>query len=66
MTASRADREPGPTVAMIHVPTSCRHCEHRHCMADCPPNALHRAETGKVWIEYLHRLRQLLPPVHTA
>jgi Fe-S-cluster-containing hydrogenase component 2 len=36
---------------MIHVPTSCRHCEHPHCMADCPPNALHRAETGEVWID---------------
>ena len=48
---SRLDREAGPTVAMIHVPTSCRHCEHPHCMADCPPNALHRAETGEVWIE---------------
>jgi Fe-S-cluster-containing hydrogenase component 2 len=48
---SRLDREAGPTVAMIHVPTSCRHCEHPHCMADCPPNALHRAETGEVWID---------------
>jgi hypothetical protein len=25
------------------VPTSCRHCEHPHCMKDCPPDAIHRA-----------------------
>ncbi|HEX6142884.1 MAG TPA: cyclic nucleotide-binding domain-containing protein [Geminicoccaceae bacterium] len=48
---SRLDREAGPTFAMIHVPTSCRHCEHPHCMTDCPPDALHRAASGEVWID---------------
>jgi Fe-S-cluster-containing hydrogenase component 2 len=47
---TRLDREAGPTFAMVHVPTSCRHCEHPHCMADCPPDAIHRAENGEVWI----------------
>ncbi len=47
---SRLDREAGPTYASIHVPTSCRHCEHPHCMADCPPDALTRAPNGEVYI----------------
>ena len=33
--SSMLDREAGPTVAGLHVPTSCRHCEHPHCMKDC-------------------------------
>jgi cGMP-dependent protein kinase 2 len=33
------------------VPTSCRHCEHPHCMADCPPDAIHRGQNGEVWID---------------
>lgn len=48
---SRLNREAGPTFAMLHVPTSCRHCEHPHCMADCPPDAIHRAGKGEVWID---------------
>ncbi len=48
---SRLDREAGPTFAYIHVPTSCRHCEHPHCMKDCPPDAIHRAPNGEVYIE---------------
>ena len=48
---SRLDREAGPTFANIHVPTSCRHCEHPHCMADCPPNAIHRTPGGEVYID---------------
>jgi len=48
---SRLDREAGTTFAHIHVPTSCRHCEHPHCMADCPPNAIHRGEDGEVYID---------------
>lgn len=48
---SRLDREAGPTFASIHVPTSCRHCEHPHCMADCPPDALARAPNGEVYIK---------------
>jgi thioredoxin reductase/CRP-like cAMP-binding protein/Fe-S-cluster-containing hydrogenase component 2 len=47
---SRLNREAGPTYAMIHVPTSCRHCEHPHCMEDCPPDAIHRAPNGEVFI----------------
>jgi len=43
---SRLDREAGKTYAHLHVPTSCRHCEHPHCMADCPPNAIHRGPDG--------------------
>lgn len=48
---SRLDRETGPTYAHIHVPTSCRHCEHPHCMKDCPPDAIHRAPNGEVFIQ---------------
>ena len=47
---SRLDREAGPTFASIHVPTSCRHCEHPHCMKDCPPDAIHRSANGEVFI----------------
>jgi Fe-S-cluster-containing hydrogenase component 2 len=47
---SRLDREAGPTYATVHVPTSCRHCEHPHCMKDCPPDAIHRAPDGEVFI----------------
>jgi len=48
---SRLNREAGPSYASIHVPTSCRHCEHPHCMADCPPDAIHRATNGEVFID---------------
>ncbi|MGP1351700.1 MAG: cyclic nucleotide-binding domain-containing protein [Parasphingopyxis sp.] len=48
---SRLDREAGRTYAHLHVPTSCRHCEHPHCMADCPPNAIHRGDDGEVFID---------------
>ncbi len=44
------DREAGPTMAGVHVPTSCRHCEHPHCMKDCPPDAIHRTAEGEVYI----------------
>ena len=47
---SRLDREAGATYAHIHVPTSCRHCEHPHCMKDCPPDAIHRSVNGEVYI----------------
>jgi Fe-S-cluster-containing hydrogenase component 2 len=47
---SRLRREAGPTFASVHVPTSCRHCEHPHCMKDCPPDAIHRAPNGEVYI----------------
>jgi thioredoxin reductase/CRP-like cAMP-binding protein/Fe-S-cluster-containing hydrogenase component 2 len=48
---SRLDREAGPTFGSLHIPTSCRHCEHPHCMTDCPPDAIHRAPGGEVWID---------------
>ncbi len=47
---SRLNREAGPTFANVHVPTSCRHCEHPHCMKDCPADAILRAPTGEVFI----------------
>jgi CRP-like cAMP-binding protein/thioredoxin reductase/Fe-S-cluster-containing hydrogenase component 2 len=47
---SRLNREAGPTFAHLHVPTSCRHCEHPHCMKDCPPDAIHRSPNGEVFI----------------
>jgi cGMP-dependent protein kinase 2 len=48
---SRLDREAGRTYEHLHVPTSCRHCEHPYCMADCPPNAIHRGPDGEVFID---------------
>ncbi len=48
---SRLDRESGKTYAHLHVPTSCRHCEHPHCMSDCPPNAIHRGADGEVTVD---------------
>jgi len=47
---SRLDLEAGPTFANIHVPTSCRHCEHPYCMTDCPPDAIRRSPNGEVFI----------------
>ncbi|MGA0838270.1 MAG: cyclic nucleotide-binding domain-containing protein [Pseudomonadales bacterium] len=47
---SRLDRAAGKTFANIHVPIACRHCEHPHCMKDCPPNAISRAADGQVYI----------------
>ncbi|MEL6997681.1 MAG: NAD(P)-binding domain-containing protein [Pseudomonadota bacterium] len=52
----RLNRAAGPTYsardaqAQVHIPISCRHCEHPHCMADCPPNALYRSPGGAVQI----------------
>jgi Fe-S-cluster-containing hydrogenase component 2/thioredoxin reductase/CRP-like cAMP-binding protein len=48
---SRLDRKSGASFAQIHVPVACRHCEQPHCMKDCPPNAIHRAATGEVFID---------------
>jgi CRP-like cAMP-binding protein/thioredoxin reductase len=48
---SRLNREAGPTFEMLHLPTSCRHCEDPHCMEECPPDAIHRAPNGEVWID---------------
>ncbi|HUP91472.1 MAG TPA: cyclic nucleotide-binding domain-containing protein [Solimonas sp.] len=49
---SRLDREAGATFDNMHVPTSCRHCEHPHCMKECPPDAIHRAANGEVFIDH--------------
>ncbi len=48
---SRLDREAGATFDNLHVPTSCRHCEHPHCMKDCPPDAIRRSPNGEVYIK---------------
>ncbi len=48
---SRLDRRAGNTQAHLHIPTACRHCEQPHCMKDCPPNAIHRSESGEVFID---------------
>jgi len=48
---SRLNREAGPTYEQIHVPASCRHCEHPHCMKECPPDAIHRSVNGEVFID---------------
>jgi thioredoxin reductase/Fe-S-cluster-containing hydrogenase component 2 len=48
---SRLDRKAGPTFASLHIPSACRHCEHPHCMQDCPPDAIHRSSSGGVYID---------------
>ncbi len=48
---SRLDRAAGAAFGDIHVPLACRHCEQPHCMKDCPPNAIHRAPDGEVFID---------------
>ncbi len=47
---SRLQREAGASLANLHVPISCRHCELPHCMKDCPPDAIRRAPNGEVFI----------------
>jgi Fe-S-cluster-containing hydrogenase component 2/thioredoxin reductase len=47
---SRLDREQGASLASLHVPTVCRHCELPHCMKDCPPDAIRRSAGGQVYI----------------
>ncbi|HEY7995679.1 MAG TPA: cyclic nucleotide-binding domain-containing protein, partial [Steroidobacteraceae bacterium] len=48
---SRLDRRAGPSFLSLHLPTSCRHCEHPHCMSDCPADAIHKAANGEVSID---------------
>ncbi len=48
---SRLNRTGGSSFAEVNVPISCRHCEQPHCMKDCPPNAIHRAPSGEVFID---------------
>ena len=47
---SRLDRKAGQTFENLHVPASCRHCEHPRCMIDCPPDAIHRSAQGEVFV----------------
>lgn len=47
---SRLNREQGASMASLHVPVVCRHCELPHCMKDCPPDAIRRAAGGEVYI----------------
>jgi Fe-S-cluster-containing dehydrogenase component/thioredoxin reductase/CRP-like cAMP-binding protein len=47
---SRLDRRAGPSFEKLHLPTSCRHCEHPHCMSDCPADAIHKMANGEVFI----------------
>ncbi len=48
---SRLDRRAGPSFMSLHLPTSCRHCEHPHCMSDCPADAIHKLPNGEVFID---------------
>src|SRR6185295_17170173 len=48
---ARLDRAAGASYAQVHIPVACRHCEHPHCMKDCPPDAIHRAPSGEVFID---------------
>ncbi len=48
---ARLDRSAGSAFGDIHIPVACRHCEQPHCMKDCPPNAIHRAADGQVFID---------------
>lgn len=48
---SRLHRTAGATFGNLHVPVSCRHCAHPHCMKDCPPNAITRTQQGEVVID---------------
>jgi len=47
---SRLRREEGDSMASLHVPVVCRHCELPHCMKDCPPDAIRRSPNGEVFI----------------
>jgi CRP-like cAMP-binding protein/Fe-S-cluster-containing hydrogenase component 2/thioredoxin reductase len=47
---SLLDRRAGQTFGSIHVPASCRHCEHPKCMKDCPPDAIRRSPQGEIYI----------------
>jgi Fe-S-cluster-containing hydrogenase component 2 len=47
---SRLNRAAGPSFESLHIPSACRHCEHPHCMKDCPPDAIQRNDNGEVFI----------------
>ncbi|QQD18671.1 cyclic nucleotide-binding domain-containing protein [Spongiibacter nanhainus] len=48
---SRLNRKSGARFANINLPIACRHCEQPHCMKECPPNAIHRQNSGEVTID---------------
>jgi CRP-like cAMP-binding protein/thioredoxin reductase/Fe-S-cluster-containing dehydrogenase component len=48
---SALDRESGARHGTINLPNACRHCEHPHCMAECPTDAIHRAPDGAIYID---------------
>ena len=48
---SRLSRAAGQSFELMHIPASCRHCEHPRCMKDCPPDAIHRSPNGEVFID---------------
>lgn len=48
---SRLRRAAGQTYEMLHVPASCRHCEHPACMKQCPADAIHRSVSGETFID---------------
>lgn len=48
---SRLNLKAGTTMGDIRIPTSCRHCEHPHCMSDCPTDAIRRSAAGEVLID---------------
>ncbi len=47
---SRLNRSAGKTFQYLHIPVSCRHCEHPRCMQDCQPDAIYRSDNGEVII----------------
>lgn len=48
---SRLSRRSGRTYENVHVPASCRHCEHPNCMKDCPADAIRRSLDGEIFID---------------
>ena len=47
---SRLDRRGRESSGHWHVAQACLHCEHPHCMKDCPPDAIRRDTDGQVFI----------------
>ena len=43
-------RAAGHSFDTLHIPNACRHCVQPLCMKHCPPDAIHRAPTGEVFI----------------
>jgi Fe-S-cluster-containing hydrogenase component 2 len=47
----RLNRAAGPSLARVHVPVACRHCEGTPCLQDCPVDAIMRDADGVVQID---------------